>query len=572
MNKRKLFFIYLSIVIFSLIIRFWRVQTIPPVISHDESFYPVQAKTLSVNGHGLNGIWKPSSLTAEVELYAELPGLIMMPAAKLLPNQPILAAKITHIILGTAIIFILSALAFALTKQHSFAIFTALIASVNPWLFQFSRMGFDSMFSLFFYLTALLIFIKAKNWHKIWAFPIFFLGFFQYQGLKVIFLPIVFIASFYNWQKKENSWPTLIVLIVSILLFVFYLQSLRFQTSGNRLNFLIFNDHEYINQQVNLNRQQSLNNPWKNLYSNKLTVVGLRFVEQYINSLDLKQWFFSLDVVRNPFAVYQHGLFYPQDLFLIVLGLIFLWQKKSQQKMAFLLTCLLLIAPLPAAIVSTGNWLVFRVSFLVPIYILLIAFAINQIAKKWPRSIFLGVIIIYFLFTTRFFYEYFYRYPILGTRDQYFSEKIIAQYIKRNPKKNIIIIAPEPIFVFNEILIFNNLINQKNIDSINKSFQTKNYQLENFQILGERCIPNNIDKNTIYISHSNVRPCDESNDFLLDYTQIPSLIDGGGVYRIYQDSYCGDLNLARFPNLQNNVFALNKLSQEDFCKNFIIRN
>lgn len=572
MNKKQLLIIYLLIAIFSLGMRFWKINILPSVISHDEIFYPVQAKTLAVNGRGLDGQWRPLSLTAEVELYAELPGLIMAPAAKLLPNQPILAAKITHLLLGTALIFVLAGLAYTLTGQHAVAISTALVASVNPWLFQFSRMGFDSLLSLFFYFAGLWVFLQAKNWRKLWAWPLLVLGFFQYQGLKVIFLPMVLLASWFNWQKKQRNLSTLATLSLSILLFAFHLFTLQSQTAANRLNFLVFNDQNYISQEINLGRQQSLNGPLANIYPNRITVVAERLIEQYINALDLKQWFFELEIVRNPFAVYQHGLFYAIDFVFILIGLILIWQKRSLRKAATLISGLLLIAPLPAAIVSTGSWLVFRVSFLIPASMILIGYALAKIAKTWPKAIFIGIVLCYALFIGRFFYEYFYHYPVLGTRDQYFAERIIAQYIKRNPDRNIIVVAAEPIFVFEEILIHNNLINRQNIAAINLAFQTKDFQLDNFKVVGERCVPGDLEQDSLYISHSNVRPCVDRVDSPLDYTQIPSLLDGGGIYRVYQDSYCGNFSLARFPHIKEDLFDLDRLNQQDFCQNFIIRN
>ncbi|AKM81436.1 MAG: Glycosyl transferase family 39 [Candidatus Pacebacteria bacterium GW2011_GWF2_38_9] len=581
-KKRRIWLAYFILGILALSLRLWKIDHLPSVISHDEIFYPTQAKTLAVSGHGVNGKWQPFDFTPETELYAEFPGLVMMPAAKLFPNQAILATRITHVLLGTALIFILAALAYQLSKSHRVAFLTAFLACFNPWLFQFSRMGFDSMFSLFFYSTGILIFLKAKSWKKLTALAFFLMGFFQYQGLKIVFLPIVLLTGIFNLSREnfslnkfKKNWkkelPTLTVMVLAGLIFIVYLFNVRSQSAGERLNFLVWSDKEYLEQNIVVSRQQGFNSTLNEIYPNKVTVIFEKLAEQYFNSLDLKQWFFNLEVVRNPFAVYQHGLFYWLDLPLIILGLIVIFSKNKFRTVAFFLLGLLLIAPLPSAVVSTGSWLVFRASFLVPIFLILMGFAAAHLSKKTNKYFFAFLVLAYLALIGRFFYQYFYIYPISGTRDQYFAERLVAQYIKRNPDKKILVSAPEPIFVFQEILIYNNLINKENISNINQAFQSEDYKLANFEVFGERCVPETIPDNTIYISHSNSRPCDGS-DSPLRYTQIPSLIDGGGIYRIYNDRSCGDFSLNRFLSIREDLFDLDKLNNQEFCQNFIVRN
>lgn len=581
--SKKSILIYAFLFFLILLTRLWKIDHLPSVISHDEIFYPTQAKTLAVSGYGANGKWTPLEFSPENKLYAELPGFIMSFAAKVFPNQTIFAARITHAFLGSLLVFILAAIAYELSKNRKVAIATMVLAAFNPWLFQFSRMGFDSLFSLFFYTSGLLFFIKNKKYAKLWSLPLFILGFLQYQGLKVIFLPLILLTTLFNLLKDnefkisklqeilKKNIPSLIVLISAVIIFIVYLFKVQTQGASERLNFFVWNDEKTINQMVNVARQQGFNSSLSNVYPNKITVIIEKLAEQYFNSLDLKQWFFSLEVVRNPFAVYQHGLFYWLDLPLIIWGLIVVFNNKKNKKIGLFLASLAIIAPLPSAIVSTGSWLVFRSSFLVPIFLILMGFAVNDLFEKWPKKSFFVFATFYLILIARFLYQYFYVYPISGTRDQYFAEKIIAQYIKRNPDKKIIITAPEPIFVFQEILIYNNLINKENIKDINQAFNTENYQLTNFKVLGERCVPEIIENDTIYISHSNSRPC-SGDDSPLKYTQIPSLIDGGGIYRIYNDLNCANFGLSRFPSIREDLFDLDKLSSQEFCENFIVRN
>ena len=579
--KLKNYLFYLLIFALSLLLRLYKIDYLPSVISHDEVFYVAQAQALATNGRGLNGQWQPFSLSPESSIYAELPGAIMAPAAKIWPQQPVLAARVTHAVLGSILVLILAALSYRLSRNRLAALSTALVAAVNPWLFQFSRMSFDALLSLFFYCLGLLLLLGKKPLAKLLSLPILILGFFQYQGLKIIFLPLVVMAVLFNLFKNKSAktkgkvlnkiWPDLVVLLFSVLLFAVYLFKLPQQSASERLNFLIFNDRQYIEQTLSLKKQQSLKSPISDIYPNKITIIAERFIDQYINSLDIKQWFVALDVVRNPFATYQHGLFYYLDLILIVIGLIAIWTDSKHRAEAYLITGLLLIAPLPAAVVSTDSWPVFRVSFLVPIALILIGRAWAFLLEHWRKYLLIPAFLAYALLVASYLYHYFYVYPIAGTTDQYFAEKLVAQYIKRNPEQKIVVIAPEPIFVFSEILVYNNLINQDNIQTINQAYQTKDYQLANIQVLGERCVPNDTDADTIYLAHRNVGPCEGEPD-LLNGALIASLLDSGVVYRIYNDQLCQSFSLSRFIHIQDDLFDLDQLSNQQFCQNFIIRH
>ena len=575
---------FIILLIFFFVIRLVQIQSTPSVISHDEIYYPAQARALAVSGSDPTGTWKPWHLTSAHPLYAELPGVVMTPAAFFF-TDPIIAAKITHIFLGTLLCGVLSLLALVLTKERNIAVITLLIAGFNPWLFQFSRMGFDALFSLFFYLTAVAVFLHFGGKKKLWSIPFFFLGFFQYQGLKVVFLPVVFLTALYDFLRSHTEqvslqslssllrkqWSTLVVLIFSVLLFSLYLFGLSNQLAGERTTDLIFSDERYITTVTNQNRQLTLPSNATPLFLNKVTTLFDRFTSQYFSSFSLKHLFVSGEPLRNPFSVWTHGIFYLIDLPLIIVGAYYLFSRKKYRLSSYYLLALLLISPLADAMSAKGTWTMFRSSLLVPILILFSSVGLWSVWKRKQKMLFSIVVLLYLASIARFMFVYFYSYPVHGTLGEYFSERVIANYILRNPDRSIVVYASEPRFMYESILVFTNAITKDSIHTVNKSYENHEYRIANV-LVTNACV-DLTDQSVISIYNRTSQFCDtqlaENNQLTL---QIPSLIDSGAVYTVHNDSFCSEYDQNRYSRITENVLAVEKISDEQFCRNFFIRN
>ncbi|MCA9369342.1 hypothetical protein KC721_03510, partial [Candidatus Woesebacteria bacterium] len=175
------------------------------------------------------------------------------------------------------------------------------------------------------------------------------------------------------------------------------------------------------------------------------------------------------------------------------------------------------------------------------------------------------------LFVARFFFLYFYSYPIIGTQGEYFSERIVANYIERNPDKKIIVYASEPRFMFETVLVFNNLITKETIASITTAYQEKKYSLDNF-LITNTCYQPQADSSVVSIVNRATPTCDGSKtEKASTDTAIPSLIDSGAIYRLYNDSLCSGYPLGTFSHISTNNFYVEKLTNTDFCSSFFTR-
>jgi hypothetical protein len=586
MKNKAILFIPLCFFLIAFFLRVYKLSALSPVVAHDEMYYLTEAKTLSLSGKDPFGKMTPLSLKPSNPLFAELPATIMVPAALVFSNNPVLAGRVTHVVIGTLFCIVLAAVVYLLFRKKDLAVITLLVTAFNPWFFQNSRMSFDALFSLFFYfLGILLVLLKQKKFLPV-AFLAFFLGFYQYQGLKIILIPMVFTVAVYvsdvtSLKKfkfknfiKEQKWLLLFLFCIS-LLFVWQVARLKTTSAADRVNDLVFFDQNLLSSRVNQDRLQSVDSKFTSLFTNKLTAMFSIMGEKYLDSFQLGQLFLKVDARRNPFAVSSKGVFHLIDLPLLLLGIGLLLKENKWRRQGLLILAMILIAPIPSAINGKDTWLFFRSSFLFPWLIILISLGFYKLLK-WKKIIFGGVVGLYTLAVVFFMYDYFVRYPIYGTADRYFAERVLASYIQRlSTEKKAEVLAEEPFFFYSALITLTNSINKNNIAKINSAFVNEEYQINSW-LVDSRCYaPSKQADDTVTIVDSRNALCDGEKKPDATSTrilQIPSLIDNGSLFSIYNDSLCGQYSLDRFVHVTANKMSVEDLSDEDFCHTFITVN
>lgn len=579
-------FICACICVLAVFLRIYKIDSLSPVIAHDEVYYVVEAKTISLDGKDPSGTVSPLSLTPSNPLFAELPGSVMALSAKIFSANPIVAARATHVVLGSVVCIILALISYSLFGQKNLSSIVLALCLLNPWFFQNSRMNFDALFSIFFYLLGIFCVLQKRPVWLLAAFVSFFLGFYQYQGMKLLLVPIVFLSCAYVFRfptPQKRSWSKILhhnvwlgVFFVSIcLVFVVQIARLRGTQAGGRINDLVFFDQELLSQRVNNDRQLALQSRWTPIFSNKLTAMSTIFIEKYIDTFQFNQLFIHIDARRNPFAVWSKGIFYLIDLPLICIAGVVLARQQKYKKESLFLLGMILIAPLPSAINGKDTWLYFRASFLFPWLILLSAFGMWKILQK-NKILGFATVFLYMCFVSQFFYEYFVRYPVYGTTDRYFSERVVSSYLKRTSDRSqdAMVLTEEPFFFYSTLLAFTNSIQQRNLDQIHESYHSKNYRLNRWQVDG-KCFSPSTQAGSVSIIDSRVSVCEHEQ--LPDPKQdarvvvIPSLIDSGAQFTIYNDVLCQPFALGQFSHVTKDVFDVEHLSDKDFCENFVIR-
>jgi hypothetical protein len=592
----------LSVFLVALIIRFVWLDQIPVALTHDELYYPTEAQALIKSGSDTSGLWSPFSFTSANALYAELPGSVMVPAHYLITNNPLLAARSTNALLGAALILVLAGISYELFNNRNLAFLTAILATFNPWLWQISRQSFDALFTICFYFLGIYLVIKLKSWWKLLSLPIFALGFFQYQGLKLLLLPILLILSWYISLGQAAHLPRINIkhLLISVLMVIFALfltgwfwQNLNSQSASTRANDIVLFNQTALSDQVDADRAQSLKNEYQKYFSNKGTVLFTKLASQYISTFDLLQLFVRGEVTRNPTSVWSHGLFYLLDAFLLAIGILVLATNRKWRRQSMFLLSLAAIAPIPQTLNNTGVWIFFRSALLFPIMILVISLGWFSIWSKpkfryFTRFILLSLTVISI---SSFAYQYFVRYPVYATTDRFFAERVMANYLHRSDlSQKQLVLADEARFIFDGILVYNNLIINADLPLLNTAYQDKQFLINNLTVATSCIDQAYLDAGTLVITDTSVAGCNEEqveanlnnkpvggNDKIdivdaVDGSKnlaIRSPYSGALVFRIFNDHLCQRYSLQTSSLMTRNNLAVESLSDADFCQNFI---
>jgi len=576
-NKKLLknYSLLFLIIIFAFLLRILWLDRVPIAISNDELDYVLDAKSLFLSGRDISGKWSPLSLTtppAQVPK-AELPSLIVSPLIGPF-KLSLLTSRLPFVIWGLVLIVTL----FLITKRfwgEKAALIVAAVASINPWSFYFSRTAFDIPLATTFYYLAFYILLSFAGWKILIAFPFLFLAFFSYIGMKLIFIPFVLIICFYSWffiNKRRFTKQYLVLVLLSLVVFAWFLISLRTGLVKNRTSELLTPFHPLVVQTVESERRLSVENPLILLFSNKAVVFGKLFLEKYLGSFSL-DFLFIHGEGRATYSVWYHGLFYYLDLIFLILGLLFLFV--SNKRILLLLTSLIMIAPIPAAMSTTGEEYALRGALLYPILILLIGLGIwVVISLKKNRRFRIGVMvlimILYSLQLVNFLNIYFFRNPIYNSEGFGFSNRVLFRYVSLvKPKAGkVLVITGDKLGSFKQNLFYSNDYNKSTLVKVREVLSQDKYQWGNIHFLSSCPKDLILAKDEVAILLPESRCLDDKE--YPAWLSISQLSDGGEVYRIFNDFLCRDFKLNRYPvGIEFSDFEVEKLSTVQFCQKFI---
>jgi len=591
------------ICLFLLFSRFHRLSQLPASLVHDELIYVMQAKALALTGSDMTGTWKPWSLTPFNTAFAELPAVLMVPGVTLVSDKMV-GARITHAVMGFLLPFLLGWLAYGIWKNKHIALITVVVAAVNPWLWQYSRMAFDPHFNLFFYLLAAGLILNFKNWWRLLAIPALFLGFFQYQGLKLVFIPWVILIlvlalitdgllpgkKLFLKAKAQILLSSGLILISSIAIFAWYLGvALPQQTAFSRVSQIVFFDQTYTATQVAKERRLSLNSQFLPLTNNKATVMLDKILDNTFKVLNPSFLFLAADEAGNAFSVSNHGYFYLIDLVLVLVGGAYLCLNKKDRYKNLLFGCLLASALIPSALATTHSF-AFRPALFYLLILPLIAYGIYHVLIKPNLALNGALVIVYALSVVNFSYHYFVQYPIYAADGQFFVERILANYLSRIPKDiPVIIYVPNQEYMVNSYLFYNQLYTQDTALYIRDKYVAQDFTFDNLRFVTDCADIYTVDPQAIIIKAREVDTCQSppvtqpvsaqpvlpdvvsaGKEFMAPTWRVitlSSIKDGGDLYHIYQDKLCTKETLRSYIAPQElRQLELEKLETPEFCQ------
>lgn len=577
--------------------RFWQLGTFPAFYSHDELPYALTAKSLALTGRGWSGEWSPWSLTPFEEAYAELSAVLIAPAA-FLPGSDHFKFRIPSVVMSAVIVGSIGVIAADLIKNRRVGVIAGALSVFNPWIWQFSRLTFDGYFSMGSILLATAVFLKTKGWYRLLAFPLFFVSFYQYQGYKLLFLPWVILFGVWlimeeteilkgKWRQALSfkTWPILAVMLACTAMFGYYaLYQLPQQASSERLETIILPESKAIGDMVDVHRRIALTNPLTPIFINKYTLWMSHVSGRYAHVYAPRYLFWEGQGGPAAFSAWRFGSLYWIDLFLVIIGLAWVWS--NQRRAFFLLLGAFAVVPLPA-LLAKSDWITFRSSLVVPLMIILAALGLHaMLQQRWHKL--LGVVAVLYLACVGIFsFHYFVRYPVYSAEHHYFADRILASYLDRVPQDQPVTVYTEyPKYSFGAHVLSNELFTAETASQIQEAYRTENYAFGNVRFLQE-CFDNEqvLETNEIIIVDSEISECsddgdpqdltateteDEQEPVDLPYVSLLAIKDSGVVYRIYSDKVCQGVELPDYLRIQSKAqIEFSQLSTQEFCESWV---
>lgn len=554
----------------SLFFRLIFLDVIPSGISNDELEYVVNARSFSLNGLDITGKYSLTNFTTTSDPKAEFPFLVSLPFVGLFGTS-LFTARLGYTLLGCIFVFVLYLIAKELFDSKV-AFITGLLAAVNPWSIYYSRTAYDVPVAILMFLIAFYLLLKLKNWHILLMFIPLIIAFYSYIGTKLLFLPFVLtliIYGFYMVNKKKYRVPYLTLFLMSLILFIFFSLNITKTTAGTRLSQIALPTDEKISAQVNYERKLVLENPYKSIFSNKISIYMRERVERYFLA-------FSPDILflrgegNATFSLWYHGLFYYTDVIFLIIGLFFLFIKNRP----FLLFIFVLssISIIPSMVNNGLPSYVHRASLMYPFLLLVTGLGLSRILEI-TKSLILKSLIVFVIFLEilNFSYIYFFRFPVYNSEAFAFSQNILSKYlvISVDKKEKVIVVTSSPFALYKMFLFYADVLNNENIKKLQNQVAKEIYVYNNL-VFTSTCPDNKILSNVTYIVEAN-HSCLKA--FIKEkHVSVPVISDNAVSFAVYHDRICSPYGLSSYvSNLEMSDLKISDLNPKDFCQKFIVK-
>ena len=390
--------IFAFVLVIFLISRIYKIADIPPSVYWDEASIGYNAYSIATDLKDEWGVTLPLHFRAFGEF--KLPVYIYTVAVFVKAvglNEYAIRLPAVMYSLGTLIAVYL--LTRKITKKEWVAILASFILSFSPWLFIFSRTGYEATAGLFFFLTGTYLFLLLdKNKYFILAATLsFILSFYSYNSFRIL-VPIWMVLLFaYKFREFTKSRKYVFVIAISLALFLLSLipvyRLYKYDSGGAR-------------------------------FAEVQITSKLDFIKNYFSHFDPNFLFLKGDT--NPRSqIPGHGQLYLFEIPLILCGLIAI--IKSKKILYFLPLAALLIAPIPAALTKESPHAL-RALLAAPSFAMISALGamfLREHLKKFGMIIFLVIIAAYYLSFESYMIDFLTKYPTETASDWQYEYKVI---------------------------------------------------------------------------------------------------------------------------------------------------
>lgn len=452
MSFIKRYWLYLLIVVASLVMRFVNLDQVPSALYYDEIDLGYQMRSLVQTGKDYRGGVSPFYFRSFNTDKTPLPIILSIPFS-LWFTSPEYQVRSGTAFAGVLVVVLAMFISDLLFKNKINNLVTGVVFAFSPWLVHFSRLAFEAQFALLFYFGFFALFLywqKTKS-IKYLYFSVITLAFSTYTYRTMSLLsPLVFLVTcclYYKeilkTQRKHLFFCfSLYGLLVGSFLYATTIGS-KDQTRISQIS--IFSDPK-IAIEVQRNRELvsgNFQNPTpgqkanlqSKIFHNKAISYLDRFKSNVLNNFSPSFLFLQGDPNGRHSAKNTGELLFV-DFAALLIGFYFLFKKDFGVKHK-LLIAILVLGLVPADLTLDGaNHASRLITFAGPLLIV-VGYGYTQIIESLSKSVWqkpiLVLSIVFWLFTLfQFINIYFYHFPVINSREFGYGYKQAIAAIEKN--------------------------------------------------------------------------------------------------------------------------------------------
>lgn len=444
----------LVITVLSAFSRLYKLDQNPPSLFADEVDIGYQVKSLLSTGKDYEGNKFPLQFHSFSDVRTSLP-IYSTALVSLIPGISVdLAIRLTP-----AIFSILSMIFFYFFINNIFVLFklkqsglrpgiwSALVLSLLPWHYTYSRVGFELSMLFFAVTLGLLLYsiFLAKQNKKYLVAGLLVLSLvpmiYSTAKLSVIFYPIILclIPGGYEYFKSKKAWKYLLILYIPLI--ILFLNG----GAGKRFGEITIFTDPTISTEINAKRQVDLGPDApvgsvpgisSKIAHNKIVSLSNFLTTNIINPVSTSFLFLSGDPnqrhVLKGWGMLEKSLIIP-----LILGLYYLLTAKHKRLLGFIVL-LWFSATVPAVLTRDGLNHASRNYMMILPLVLLITIGFNGLfGKSRPLGLLLTLLLLFESFF--YFHDYWYHYQYESQRDWHYGLKQVILETKKYQDRPVII-------------------------------------------------------------------------------------------------------------------------------------
>lgn len=345
MSTRKIALYIVLITSLGSVVRLWQLDKLPNSLSADEVAFGYNAYSILKTGKDEFGHHLPLYFQSFDDYKNPVFGYILIPFIYLRGLSD-WAIRFPSALSGAAVILLMFFITQKITRNIRLSLVTALLASVSPWLIQYSRVAIEMELALFLTLLGVWIFLEARN--RAYFYPlsaiVFGLSFYTYHSSKVwtIFFGMVLFFLSVNYKSKRFL---LVSTVIFLVLTIPYFTLLKTAQIGLRPYAIsVFSNREtYFTNAKMIQEDQSLGQWTGRLIHNRRLVFLSQAINGFLGVLN-PQILFSQNEYNHPSVI---RLFYLWQLPFLLIGIVHILRNR---KMSIFILGWLLIGLVPGGL------------------------------------------------------------------------------------------------------------------------------------------------------------------------------------------------------------------------------